>query len=283
MVGKTHVLIQDLYAKKHNQMSANHSSIHVSQVIPNHTSDLQLFLPGNKRLRVAVYPNFYPVAYMDGKVLKGLDIDIIKGFCKLAGLTPVFVIQEYLFRSLKMPAIWKDHIDVAVGGIGRTRWRDSETLSAEWTMPYFKVRRTVVYNLKDPIIRFPRDVTGIVAGTMGSTGMEDASNRMHKVNKYHLLRTKTGTDAKDIQDLITGRIQGLMRGSFVGKAIVALHPDKLGMTRPWKAEKNLVGPDGEIFAMPCRRGSGLAAMLNTYLAYLTANRQLAALVKKHGM
>lgn len=177
---------------------------------------------------------------------------------------------------------------MAIGGIGRERYRESPTV--EWSLPYFEVRRTVVYNLKkDPILRFPDDVTGVVAGTMGSTGMNDAADRLRA--KFgprgvwdHLQARWKSTDEKDVKDLLDGNIQGLMRGSFVGKAIVARFPKRLGMAEPWDASPESVHPYGrEVFAFPCRRGSGLAGALNAFLVRAAQKGDLAALAAKHGM
>lgn len=286
------------------------SSMHMSKVIPNLAVDLMLFAPGNKRLRVAVYANFFPVAYQEKarakrvdrlklgaaadstkqqqkeekkkqKPIKGFDIDLIRGFCRLANLTPVFVAVDDFYSLWETPASWNDHFDLAVGGIGRSRWRNVG--GVEWSVPYFKIHRTIVYNLKDPILTFPGGVTGKLAGTMGSTGMLDASRRMAKAKKRHLLEYRDSSDEKDLRDLLAGRLQGLMRGSFVGKALVKKHPKQLGMIKPWKAMPEVVGPGGEVFAFPCRRGSGLAGMLNSYIGLILANGAMKALVKKHGM
>lgn len=271
--------------------------IRVTRILPRDAPELQLHaLRG--RLRVAVYADFFPVAYASTSTTtrtstssrpdkyKGLDIDLIKGFCRAAGLRPQFVRAREWSDIWEQAGEWGQRIDVAVGGISRGGYRRSP--GVEWTVPYFAVRRTVVYRLSDPIRKFPDDVTGIIAGTMGSTGMDDAIQRLRQ--KFgraawdHLdARWKT-TDAKDLRDLLKGKIQGLMRGSFVGKAIVAEYPTLLGMTEPWDALPSSLGPYGtEVFAFPCRRGSGLAAQLNAYLVHASHNGTLQELVKKYNM
>jgi len=265
--------------------------IHASRVLPHVAPDLQLHGAAG-RLRVAVYSEFFPVAYRktggDGAPTEyaGLDVDLIEGFCRLAGLRPQWVRVRDWGDLWELPASWSGRIDVAIGGIGRGAFRDAPGI--EWTVPYFVVRRTVVYNLKDPVRRFPEDVTGVVAGTMGTTGMRDAADRLR--GKFgrdvwdHLDARWKSPDAKDVQDLLDGKIQGLMRGSFVGKAIVAQHPRKLGMAEPWDTRPSAVKPfRNEVFAFPCRRGSGLAAHLNAYLLGLSASGELARMVRSHGM
>ena len=264
--------------------------IHASRVLPADGAELQPHALGG-RLRVAVYSEFFPVAYRKGAggtgKLCGLDVELIEGFCRSVGLKPQFVRSREWLGTWEAPGLWEKRVDVAIGGIGRGLWRTSPTI--EWTVPYFTVRRTVVYNLKDPIRRFPEDVTGVVAGTMGSTGMNDAIDRLGKKfgrgEAWDHIEARDGSpDAKDVKDLLEGKIQGLMRGSFVGKAIVAKHPRRLGMSEPWDARPRSLGPYGsEVFASPCRRGSGLAAQLNTYLLRLSYTGELEALVEKHGM
>jgi ABC-type amino acid transport substrate-binding protein len=275
-------------ATRQDKRVVSRGAIRASRLARGDASELQLHAPKG-RLRVAVYSEFFPVAYRDpgtSSGYAGLDVDLIEGYCLAAGLRPQYVRIRDWGDAWEMPGSWAARVDVAIGGIGRGVWRKSP--SVEWTVPYFAVRRTVVYRLVDPIRRFPDDVTGVVAGTMGSTGMDDAIDRLRerfgKDAWGHLDARWKSPDAKDMQDLLDGKIQGLMRGSFVGKAIVAQHPKKLGMAEPWDANPRSLGPYGvEVFAFPCRRGSGLAAQLSAYLLRLSHGGELAALVRKHGM
>ena len=261
--------------------------IRVSRTLPGDAALLQLH-GAAKGLRVAVYADFYPVAYRAGGKYAGLDVDLVEGFSRAAGLrAPVYVRQRDLFDTWQEPGLWSSRVDLAIGGIGRGQWR--EAAGVEWTVPYFVVRRTVVSRRSDPIRRFPEDVTGVVAGTMGSTGMQDAAERMRrrfgddKVWDHLDARWKT-TDARDLLDLRKGRIQGLMRGSFVGRAIAALHPDELVVAEPWDADPKTLGPySSEVFAFPCRRGSGLATQLSAYMVGLSHSGALSELVRRHGM
>lgn len=272
----------------HPRPPLSHGRIRLSRV----TVSDQLHTSVRGKLRVAIYSEFYPVAYRIPKPpgrprYAGLDVDIIEGFAKAMGLEVQYVRIKDFYKILSVAGRFDDRIDVAIGGIGRTSWRRSETI--EWSVPYFVVRRTVVFRLSDPIRRFPEDVTGVVAGTMGSTGSDDALQRLR--TKFgedgwqdHLdLRYKT-TDAKDMKDLLSGKLQGLMRGSFVGSAIVAKHPKLLGMAEPWDVVSTENGPyGGEVFVFPCRRGSGIVAQLNSYLMGLSDSGALRRLSVKHGM
>jgi membrane-bound lytic murein transglycosylase MltF len=226
-------------------------------------------------LTVSAYANFYPVAYKKNGHLQGLDVDIIKGFAKWADLDVKFIEKK------KFDGIWKDitsKSDICIGGIGMT---DQRTLaSTEWTMPYFFVDRTVVYNLKDPLTRFPEDVTGLILGTKGSTGWIDGKQKMTRARLTKLMKPGT-TDDQDISKLLKGQIQGLMRGSFVGKALVNKYPNQLGMVKPWKIDPELVVSDGEVFAFPTNKNSGIAPAMNSYLTYLLLSGKLKKLLVKY--
>lgn len=269
--------------------------IHVDRILARDAPELQLHAMRGRSLRVAVYAEFFPVAYKSiskrkdgvrGQSYEGFDVDLVKGFCRAVGLTPRFVPFHGFDRMWDHPGQWNQRVDMAIGGISRERGRASPNI--EWTLPYFAVRRTVVYNVKNPILRFPDDVTGVVAGTDSSLGMDDAVDKLFR--KFgdaawdHIEIRFQSRDAEDIQDLLDGKIQGLMRGSFIGKAIVAQYPKQLGMADAWDADSESLKPyDREVFAFPCRRGSGLAAKFNAYLLRLSHTGELAELMRKHGM
>lgn len=228
-------------------------------------------------LTVSVYANFYPVAYKSaGGHLRGLDVDIMTLFAKASGLKLKFVEKD------KFNGIWNDPrrgvSDVSISGIGLVPERLNKT--TEWTMPYFHVMRTVVYNKKDPIKHFPQDVHDTVLGTYKSTGWLDAQLRAKKLHKDHFMQKGT-TDEEDIEAVKNGEVQGIMRGSFVGQSIVKRYPKKLGMTKPWEIDPTLVTSDGEIFAYPTRLGSGLAVALSSFLTELLMNGTLEKLLVKY--
>ena len=252
-------------------------------------NDLQLFDHDTpeSNLTIAVYSDFYPIVYRrnnvrrtsvtknngrnrslsDGQEYAGLDVDIMKMFCDKYQLKPRFVNIKNFDDVLEFTERWRFGIDVAIGGISRATWRNPGTV--EWSIPYFRVQRTVLYRLADPIKQFPEDVTGKIRGTMGSVGFMDAGEKLYRVQKQHLLDVADVQDDKaDLRDLLNGKIQGLMRGSFVATAIVKKHRTVLGMCKPWDASKASVGSEGEVFAFPCRRGSGLAGALSAFLTDL---------------
>ena len=221
----------------------------------------------NGVLKVAAYTQFYPVCYLDeNKEIKGFDVDLIKKFAEIAGLevefTSIDVWDKFWFAPSKKEA------DISIGGIGIADDRMDD--NTEWTIPYFYVRRSVVYNINNPVIRFPEDMTGKIRGTFGSTGYNDGKLRIQKFKPDSKLSMTAGkSDEKDIQDVLSGKIQGIMRGSFVCKSIVARYgSDKLGYTTPWDIDPSLVSSDGECFAYPCHKQSGLAIVMSSFLTQM---------------
>ncbi len=228
--------------------------------------DLDLVHDG--QLTVAAYANFYPVCYKEKGKIKGLDVDIMQHFCKIAGLKLVLKEVKH-WDGLWLQPI-KGHSDTSIGGIGISEVRT--TKDTEWTIPYFYVQRTLIYNRNDPIKNL-NEITGIVRGTVGSTGWLDALTRLKSAGmQKHLQPGKT--DVQDIKDLAEGKIQGLMRGSFVGVAIVKSDPKTFGMVKPWEILPELVSSDGECFAYPCHKDSGLATVLSSFLTKAWMNGSL---------
>jgi len=228
-------------------------------------------------LTISAYSNFYPVCYEKNGKLLGLDVDIMKQFSKLCKLKTKFIIKKH-FND-----IWLDPVngksDVSIGGIGITKTRTKPF--TEWTIPYFYVNRTVIYNRANPIRKFPNDVNDIIVGTNGSTGWIDGQDKLKKVKKTHLIQAGT-TDSEDIQLLLDGDIQGIMRGSFVGKSIINKYP-QLGMVKPWEIDPSLVVKDGEVFAYPCNIKSRIGVLLSVFLTEDIMNKNLKKLVEKYDL
>jgi hypothetical protein len=249
--------------------------------IENIVRKRQLNLLENGKLKVAAYTQFFPVCYLENNQLKGLDVDIITKFAETAGLIVEFI---YINKWEKLWFYPKDKdADVSIGGIGITKERIHD--ETEWTIPYFYVRRSVVYRRDKPIYKFPEDMTGAVKGTFGSTGYIDGQKRIKEFKPLAKLEMTPGTDdQKDIQELLEGKIQGLMRGSFVCKAICNKYGDgQLGYAKPWDILPELVSSDGECFAYPCRKDSGLATVLTAFLSHMWLNGFLEAKAKEYDM
>lgn len=244
-----------------------------------HNSTLKTIVPGT--LTVSAYTNFFPVCYKENGVIKGLDVDIIKEFAKLCNLRLKFV------EKPKFHDIWLDPIstksksaisDIAIGGIGITKKRTR--VDTEWTIPYFYVNRTLIYN-KNYSLGSLKDVNRTVLSTKNSTGWIDAADRLDKMKKLKYLKPGT-TDNEDIKLLLEGKIQGLMRGSFVGKAIIKKYP-QLGMITPWKMDPALISSDGEVFAYPCNIRSRVGLLLSVFLAEEMMTKNMIKIIKKYGL
>lgn len=226
-------------------------------------------LPG--KLVVSAYANFFPVCYRNSKgEMEGLDVDIMKQFCQMCGL------QLYLVERKKFDGIWFDPVegksDVSIGGIGITEQRTRR--DTMWTIPYFYVNRTLIYHKSSPIPslnQIPPEY--VIRGTPGSTGWLDGVSRGVNMQPGK-------TDTEDIADLLSGEIQGLMRGSFVGKSIINKHPE-LDMLEPWPIDNQLVASDGEVFAYPTNWRSQVGQLLSVMLAQDIFNHELEHLIKKY--
>lgn len=208
-------------------------------------------------------------------MISGLDVDIMKEFCKLTGL------KLRLVERNDFNGIWFDPIrklsDVSIGGIGITDKRTKPGM--QWSIPYFYVFRTVVFNKANPIRKFPESITYDVRGTPGSTGYIDAEARLDAYGNRNLLK-KGKTDQQDIQDLKDGKIQGLMRGSFVGKALLLRHKE-FGMVKPWQIDEDLVASDGEVFAYPTLCTSGVGQLLSVLITEDIFNGEMQHLIQKY--
>jgi hypothetical protein len=224
-------------------------------------------------LTVSAYPHFFPVCYKkkNGE-LAGLDVDVMVHFAKVCGLEVQFIERD------AWEGIWLDPVqglsDISIGGIGMSKKR--ARVNTAWTIPYFYVQRTLVFNLKEPIDSFPAGVSAqrTLLGTPGSTGWIDAQVRL-KANKPDL--------SKSLVSGTTGQVQGLMRGSFVGRAIVEKYPTKLGMVEPWTIDPSLVTSDGEVFAYPCHVRSGVSVLLSAFLTEEMMNHELEHLIRHYNL
>lgn len=226
-------------------------------------------------LTVAAYPHFYPVCYTDKKGnLTGLDVDLIKNFAQQAGLKIKFIAFQAFNNIWLKPE--ERVTDLAIGGIGNAKGRGGK--NTEWTIPYFYVQRSTMSLKTDPIKKFPQDVHGVLIGTFGSTGWLDGEIRLKEHRKGKLM-IKGTSDEEDISKLLSGKVQGLMRGDFVSRAIIQEHPE-LGMTT-WEASPKILPKDGEVFAFPTLLGSGIATMLSVYITEIIDSGEIYKIMKKY--
>ncbi len=243
--------------------------------------DYQLVRDGY--LTVSAYPQFYPICYFNAqRKLAGFDVDLVKTFAKWAKLKLKFKIHKKFKDIWNAPRQGKS--DMSIGGIGITPQRTKP--GTEWSIPYFYVQRTAIYNPRvyNPMMNgstTKRPVFGkwppstVMRATFGSTGQLDWKAR-------HIPGSLQDgkSDEQDIRDLIDGKVQGVMRGSFVAKAIVKKHPN-LRMVPPWDVAPSIVSADGEVFAFPVSLGSGLAQTLSAFIMFMQQSGQLKLLSRKH--
>jgi hypothetical protein len=82
--------------------------------------------------------------------------------------------------------------------------------------------------------------------------------------------------------LLRGEVQGLVRGSFVGKSIVKKYPS-LGMVEAWNIEPDLIVKDGEVFSYPCNVKSRIGVLLSVLITEDIMNSELKHLIKRHDL
>lgn len=247
--------------------------------------DYQLVRKGY--LTVSAYPQFYPICYFNAqRKLAGFDVDLIKKFAKWANLKLKFKIHQKFKNIWNAPSQGKS--DVAIGGIGITPQRTKP--GTTWSIPYFYVQRTAIYNPRvynpmtngksnageksRPVFgKWPRST--VMRATFGSTGQLD-----WKARRIPGSLQDGKSDEQDIKDLLDGKVQGVMRGSFVAKAIIRKHPN-LRMVPPWDVAPSIVSTDGEVFAFPVSIYSGLAQTLSAFIMFMQQSGQLKQLSHKH--
>jgi hypothetical protein len=208
--------------------------------------------------------------------LAGLDVDIIKAFAKLTKLKLKFKTFDTFMNIWETPE--KGIADTAIGGIANSLGRGGK--KTEWTIPYFYVHRSTMYLKNDPINHFPQDVHRVIVGTFGSTGWVDGEIRLKKEHKKNLM-VKGTSDEEDIKKLLSGKIQGLMRGDFVSRAIIKEHPE-IDMTT-WEASPTILPKDGEVFAYPAKIGSGVATMLSVFITDLIETKKIIKIMKRYDL
>ena len=101
---------------------------------------------------------------------------------------------------------------------------------------------------------------------------------MKRVRKQRLL-IKGNNDKDDLSDLLEGKIDGLIRGNFLSRVIISDNPS-LGMIE-WQADPSILASDGEVFAFPTKKGSGIAILLSTFLIEIIKDGTIVKLMKKH--
>lgn len=112
---------------------------HPEQVLHHilHRRQMHTVVPGV--LTVACYANFYPVCYRDAQGrLAGLDVDIMRFFCRITGLKLQLVEKKHFDGVWLEPA--KGRADIAIGGIGT--WRDKDSAHKGFQLKYTRSRST---------------------------------------------------------------------------------------------------------------------------------------------
>ncbi len=226
-------------------------------------ADLRLVTPGV--LTVIAYTDFYPVCHMSGRRVVGSDAAIVERFAASLGLRVEYVRASAYADVYRLTGT----ADMGIGGVAMTPERASPYVV--WSAPYAVTERTLVCSTRAPVASFPRDVDRPILGTEGSTGFADALARLSPA-KRHLLIPETGGEAESVRRLLDGSVQGLVRGSMVGGALMRRFPGRVCMTAPWT-----VPGAPETFRFPCLRRSGVEPHLSAFLGAALADGTIAEL------
>jgi len=276
-IDKVNILIKDKYItfEDNNQISVVFTIYcYLLNIL------IQIPISIEKILNVASYTDFFPVSYKKDKDLVGSDIDIIKDYCKIKNINPKLIPYDYWGKDPKKDIntnIWdlpfEKEYDISIGGIGTTFDRIKDN-NIQWTIPYFFVKRTLIYNKKlmgkiNTLDDFEKKIKESIydnmniKGTYKSTGWEDAEIR-NMGKRGETSRLEKGTDETDIDDLNNQKILGFMRGSFVGCSLIKKYTN-FGMLDEWEIYEGIVPYDTEVFAFPCKHGTGLAESLTLFM------------------
>jgi hypothetical protein len=236
------------------------------------------------KLHVAIYPQFFPIAYIKHDQCCGMEVDIIRSFASLHELEVVFHIVSSYEGLWDLPR--RGECDVAIGGMANIPSRSHP--ETEWTIGYFSVKRTLLYNPSVQPLTSIQDIDQPIRGTFGSTGFVNMKEMFSLYGKNpQWIHASFNDDEKDIEDVVNGTILGIMRGDVVAKAIQHKYPH-LRLLPPWKlhyykalGSQNTVFPQGENFSFPCRLGSGLAVALTAYLNYLHTSNKFESYRRKY--
>lgn len=231
---------------------------------------LDTLVPGV--LTVAAYDNFYPISGWEKGKLAGIEVTLIEEFAAAAGL------QLKLVRVKTWPGIWDKprlgEADVAIGGIANAVGREHK--NTEWTMPYYYVSRSLMY-LKGTRVQK-------ASYTPGSTGDMDAQFRLGELMTE---LTPSKGYVKDIPRLRSGKINGIMFGDKVSKALIAddrrRTKKKDLVMKIWEIVPTLVPTDGETYSFPTRLGSGIAVSLTAFMVHAADSGRLKKLCSQFSL
>ncbi len=215
-----------------------------------------------KPIKIGVYSDFFPIGYLDDNGHPaGFEVELLREiFSPLLTIfnedikSPIPSQKLYQFVAIhEFDRIWSlpDQIDLAAGGIADSLSRITSNIY--WTNPHFKVKRSLVFlksdrYLSDLKIAIFKDMkredtssestlmtklapSSKVIATYGSTGWCDAERRLADRQDVKLLRGTT--DVEDIECLLRGEVNGIMRGDNVAKCLVATRPNQLDYMYAW--------------------------------------------------
>ena len=253
-----------------------------SRVIHNIHLFKQLENNSKSILKIATYANFPPiVGFKDGNPF-GFEVELVKLIFDAQFLKQFFT-SELRLEFVKIDnydKIWTipDDCTLSIGGFSKTIQRnlaiEESGKKIYWSIPYYRVKRSLLYRKSDVEMRQLADnihakmvidkfsnadaddimlklpPNSVIIATKNSTGYFDAIYRIQKHNKEWNIDTNnvnpkiefgTTTD-EDIKRLKTEpNVRGIMRGSDVASELVEYDLEQtLAMFTPWNITEGIV-------------------------------------------
>lgn len=281
IVNHTQILLEDLL-KKHEKTEYQICSrvihnIHLFKQLENNNNNKNKSI-----LKIATYANFPPiVGFNDGKPF-GFEVELVKLIFDAQFLKQFFTSELHLefVKIDNYDKIWTipDDCTLSIGGFSKTIQRnlaiEESGKKIYWSIPYYRVKRSLLYRKSDHEMRQLADnihakmvidkfsnadaddimlklpPNSVIIATKNSTGYFDAVYRIQKHNKEWNIDTNnvnpkiefgTTTD-EDIKRLKTeSNVRGIMRGSDVASELVEYDLEQtLSMFTPWNITEGIV-------------------------------------------
>jgi ABC-type amino acid transport substrate-binding protein len=223
---------------------------------------IELSLPGV--LRVSA-PTFLPV--MDATRKIGIDVEIFKAFAKVLKV-------KLELKTIMTESLSYDDANYAIGDVwagGLSFNVERENSYTQWTAPYLFTKRSCIFRAEDDFKKV-KDVTGSVY-VRGSSSAEDDARQQGMVAKT--VDDSEMTEDKVFQDVLDGKMSGVLRGSIVAKALKKAYPGKFSYIE-W--ERDPKQPESLHYMVSTR--SNLNVALSAFVQRLMCTGQMDDIIER---
>lgn len=223
----------------------------------------------NKVLRVGISPNLKPFIYLDqDKKVRGLDLNLIKGFCLKYGYKPVYI-QDNIPNLLK--GLKAEKYDCVISALSKTEDRNQ---IFSLSMPYYNANQAVV-SLKENII--PVQNIEEIAGH--KIGVLIASSGQYYIEKLLMENQSVKPDqiikANDYPELLKLLQDKKVELVLMDKTLADIFQNEYQLAQAMTIET------GEDFVVLMPENSKLKNKMNKYLKKLLKTDNYLKLLKEH--